>query len=442
MTRIKLTLWSLFGVLTGLYLLADQTLLAPFEFFPVRNALVMLTGILAIAAMSAALLLALRPAFAEGALGGLDKMYRLHKWLGIAALVLSIVHWLAAKGPKWLVGAGLLDRPVRSPRPEITDPIQRLFQQQRGLAEGLGEWAFYATALLLVLALVKWFPYRWFFKTHRLLAVAFLVLAYHGAILMKFDVWPTPLGFAMVAILISGVVAALVALYRSMGFAARTAGVVDSVVRHDDNRVLQVGVTLKGRWRGHDAGQFAFVTFDRSEGPHPFTIASSWHGDGKLMFLIKELGDYTHDLPATLKAGDPVEIEGPYGRFDFETEKPRQIWIAGGIGISPFVARMQALRDGAPKSPVDLFFSSAAPNQNFLPDLRALAESAGVTLHFLASPRDGMLSAADVMSAVPQWHEADIWFCGPATFGEQLRHDLSAAGLSASAFHQEFFEMR
>ncbi len=30
----------------------------------------------------------------ERHLDGLDKMYRLHKWLGIGALVVGTVHWL------------------------------------------------------------------------------------------------------------------------------------------------------------------------------------------------------------------------------------------------------------------------------------------------------------------------------------------------------------
>nr|WP_244306837.1 ferric reductase-like transmembrane domain-containing protein [Azotobacter salinestris] len=71
-----------------------------------------LTGILAVGAMSLGLFLAIRPAFLESFVGGLDKGYRLHKWLGISALVLSVVHWLWVKVPKWMVGWGWLERPA------------------------------------------------------------------------------------------------------------------------------------------------------------------------------------------------------------------------------------------------------------------------------------------------------------------------------------------
>jgi predicted ferric reductase len=48
----------------------------------------------------------------------------------------------------------------------------QFFQSQRHFAEEIGEWAFYAMVLLIALALIKRFPYRYFFKTHRLLAIA------------------------------------------------------------------------------------------------------------------------------------------------------------------------------------------------------------------------------------------------------------------------------
>lgn len=44
--------------------------------------------------MSLAMILTVRPVFVERFLGGLDKVYRLHKWLGISALIMSVSHWL------------------------------------------------------------------------------------------------------------------------------------------------------------------------------------------------------------------------------------------------------------------------------------------------------------------------------------------------------------
>lgn len=56
----------------------------------------------------------------------------------------------------------------------------------------------------MVLALVKRFLYRHFFKTHRLLAVTYLALVWHSVILLKFDYWSGPLGPVMAVLMAAG----------------------------------------------------------------------------------------------------------------------------------------------------------------------------------------------------------------------------------------------
>lgn len=158
MKNIKLSYLILIFGLTGLWLAADTVLSAPYEFFALRTSLINYTGILGIAVMSVGMMLALRPVGMEPFLGGLDKSYRLHKWLGITGLVLSIIHWLWANAPKWMIGWGWMARPVRHPAAEQPVAVFRYFQSQRGLAESIGEWAFYAAVVLIVLALLKNFP--------------------------------------------------------------------------------------------------------------------------------------------------------------------------------------------------------------------------------------------------------------------------------------------
>ena len=442
MKNIKITYLVLIVALTVLWLLADTLLAADYEFFALRASLVNYTGIIGMAAMSVGMMLAVRPVLVEPYLGGLDKMYRLHKWLGVTGLAFSVIHWLWAKGPKWMIGWGWMERPVRHPPAEQPVAIFQFFQSQRGLAETIGEWAFYVAVVLIVLALWKKFPYRYFFKTHRLLAIVYLFLVFHSVVLMKFTYWGEVIGPVMALLMIGGTVAAFVSLFRKVGFSRRAVGVIEELVRHPDNRVLKVALALRDRWSGHEAGQFAFVTFDPIEGPHPYTISSAWNGDGKMFFLIKGIGDYTETLPEALRVGDLVTVEGPYGRFDFSGDKSRQIWVAGGIGITPFIARLQALANQADGKTIDLFYSTSAPDEGFISRVRQRAEAAGVRLHVLVATKDGRLNAERICQAVPEWQSADLWFCGPAGFGQALREDFTAKGLSPDDFHQELFDMR
>lgn len=87
MQHIKLTFWGALALLTVLWLVAEPTVFQPANFFVLRGTMVQYTGIIAMAAMSVAMILALRPRWPERWFGGLDKMYRLHKWLDRKSVV-------------------------------------------------------------------------------------------------------------------------------------------------------------------------------------------------------------------------------------------------------------------------------------------------------------------------------------------------------------------
>jgi len=451
MKNIKRTFWGAFALLTVLWLVADPRLFHAQSFFALRAAMMQYTGVIAIGAMSVAMILALRPQWPERWFGGLDKMYRLHKWLGIGALVVAVIHWLWAQGPKWAVGWGLLERPVRGPRHAIEDPIQAFFMSLRGTAEGWGEWAFYASVLLIALALIAYFPYRIFYKTHRLLALAYLVLVFHSVVLTKFSYWMQPIGWVMALLLAWGTWAAMIVLLRRVGAGRQAQGHIDSLQYYPGVHALEIGVAVPQGWPGHKTGQFAFTTSDVSEGAHPYTIASSWNdADRHITFITKELGDHTNELRKKLRVGQDIKIEGPYGCFTFDDDCPHQIWIGGGIGITPFVARMKemAMQQGKTADwpqcqTVDLFHTTADVDETAFGKLAADAKSANVQLHLLIDARHGFLTGKRIREAVPNWREASIWFCGPAGFGDALRKDFAANGFPVTErFHQELFAMR
>ena len=444
MKNIRLALWGVLLGMSGLWLLAASWPETA-SFIALRNLFVQYSGVLGISVMSIAMILATRPRWLEPLLGGLDKSYRLHKWLGISGLVLSVSHWLAAQGPKWLVQLGLMERPQRSG--PVGDPmlgvVEQVFRDQRGLAESVGEWAFYAVALLIVLALLKQFPYRWFAKTHKWLAVVYLVLVFHAAVLLNFAYWAHPLGWLSAVMMAAGTISALLVLFNRVGKTNRVKGTVESLQYYPDMRVLETVVKLDQGWQGHRGGHFAFVTFEQKEGGHPFTIASAWNpGDRRIVFITKALGDYTRHLPDRLEVGDPVSVEGPYGRFVFNERAQRQIWIGGGIGITPFIARMKELSQSGHDKKIDLFHSASKLAPEALQKLRSDALSSNVELHLVRDGLDEPLDGKKLRDAVPDWKTASIWFCGPAAFGQALREDLLANGLLPGQFHQELFNLR
>ena len=445
MSNIKIALWALLAGLTLLWALADSFLPSPLTYFSLRSVMVQYTGIIAMAAMSVAIILAVRPRRVEPLLGGLDKMYRLHKWLGITALVFASVHWVWAKGTKWAVGWGWLTRPAKGGgAPVELGGLEQLLRSQRGLAETLGEWAFYAAVVLIVLALVKRFPYRWFAKTHSLLAVLYLLLVLHTLVLVKFAYWSQPIGIVTALLLLGGSLAALQALFKRIGAQRKVEGEIQRLIEYPELSVLETHIALHDGWPGHQAGQFAFVTSSTAEGAHPYTIASAWNPpQAQISFITKALGDHTRRLPQLLRVGDRVTVEGPYGCFTFADQKPRQIWIGAGIGITPFVARLKQLALSPDRQHnIDLFHPSGEYSAEAMAKLRADAAAANVRLHLLVGNHNGRLNGERLRQEVADWQAASVWFCGPAAFGRALRDDLLAHGLKPQDFHQELFQMR
>lgn len=446
MRNLNRAFWGLMALVTLLWLFADLSVFQSSGFFAIRSLAVQYSGLLAMACMSVAMILATRPRWPERWLGGLDKMYRFHKWLGISALVLAIVHWLWTQAPKWAVGWGWLERPARAPRVPPENPVEALFAGLRHTAEGWGEWAFYAAAGLIVVALLERIPYRFFYRTHRFLAAAYLVLVFHAVVLTQFSYWASPLGMMLAILLAYGTWAAIVVLSRRVGRTRQVPGRIAALQYYPGVQALETTLDVGEGWPGHRPGQFAFAMSDPAEGAHPYTIASAWNEDERqITFITRALGDHTRRLPEKLHAGQVVKIEGPYGCFTFDDDRPRQIWIGGGIGITPFIARMKYLaRHASGQRPqIDLFHCTADVDDEALNKLQADAEAAGVRLHILIDSRDGRLDGARIRTMVPDWKEASLWFCGPVSFGDALRRDFAAQDFPiVERFHQELFAMR
>ncbi|MEG1832765.1 MAG: ferric reductase-like transmembrane domain-containing protein [Burkholderiaceae bacterium] len=412
----------------------------PIDFKAWRAEGILFSGILLIAAMAAAALLALRPATLEPRLGGLDRLYGLHKQLGIAVCALLAIHWLADLSPKILVALDLMTPRVKSPKP--TGPVS-LIASLRGPAKDLGEWAAWSMVLLLPLALWgKAIAYGLWRHVHKIFALVLVAGVFHSALLMPLELWASPVGAATALALSVASVAALLSLTGRIGARRTVRGEIVAAQRLNPH-TIELRCRLAGGWRSHSPGQFALLTLDPSEGAHPYTMASADRGDGEVSFVIKALGDYTRRVVEQARPGQPVSIEGPYGRFDLPADDSPQVWIAGGIGVTPFMAWLDQLSlSGQSRRAVDFFWCvSNTADAVRLDWLRERAAASGVRLHLIDAARQEFLSAEHPVFA-GRLEQRQVWFCGPAGLAKALSAGLAARGLPPSAFHTEAFGFR
>ena len=216
-------------------------------------------------------------------------------------------------------------------------------------------------------------------------------------------------------------------------------------VRQVDRGLVEVALRPLGRRVVYRPGQFAMVYLEGKDGwhRHPFTIASAPH-EGVVRFTVKALGDYTSRLHEILEPGMPAIIGGPHGRFNHVRGTGRQIWIAGGVGVAPFLSWMRALdQEPSPHQQIDFFYTSDG-DAPFASELEAIAaRHEGVRAHIVDTSVSGRLTTDQVLAetgATPR--ELSVFMCGPTGMLQTFQTQMKAAGVSPRRIHREYFDWR
>jgi len=188
------------------------------------------------------------------------------------------------------------------------------------------------------------------------------------------------------------------------------------------------------------SGQFAFFSFKsllvKSES-HPFSISSS-PNDNNLKITVKNLGDYTGRL-FNLKIGDFVMVDGPYGNFSYKkAKKQNQIWIAGGIGITPFYSMAQSLESGYK---VDLYYSVKENLEAvYAKELIELTKkNPSFRFKLWNTTERGYVNGRVVTDLSSGLKDKEIFLCGPSVFMESLKEQFVSLGVDIKKIHYENF---
>lgn len=437
-------LWISIATFAGLliYILSFDWM-SPTGFWEYRRTTTMGTGVIAFALMSLCMITAIRSKKLEKYWNGLDKMFHLHKWSAIFAFTWTIIHWVTERGVKLLAQSQLVEFPPKV-KPVHAESAGFSLQSLEEPAKIFGEYSFYILIAFILCALLSKIPYSIFQKMHRFIAVLYILFAFHSIVLMPQTWWSTPAAYLIVALAIMGTYGAISSLFKTHrkkhshqatveSIQTTETGIIDLTLKMNDDKPFQ-----------YESGQFAFIDFTPVEGPHPFTIAAVTP-DG-LRFAIKPSGDFTGKMTDLVQTGQTVVVEGPYGNFDFETAQPRQIWVAGGIGIAPFISQLQALAQKPEHNQsIDFWYSTVTEEENNFPEtLEELCEKANVKLHRVVTNKNGYLDATKITQKIgdDQLQQSSVWFCGPQKFGSSLKAALTRLGLAKNNFHNELFCFR
>ena len=253
-----------------------------------------------------------------------------------------------------------------------------------------------------------------------------------------------------VLILITGIPVLLLWLFHKIArplFSPR--GEIAQISTHSDH-LFSVTLRFANPFK-YVPGQFAYfrVSAPGLKEEHPFTLSGAEHSD--ITLLIKKEGRWTNAL-CSAAAGTPVRMDGFYGKFTFTSRKP-MLWIAGGVGITPFLAKIRSMReaDSVFPFPVRLIWTAAGRQEMPFADVFESHAVRDEMFEFIpVRTRDedsaGRLSAERIRGEIESLGnlsnlQPSVWFCGSFSLRGTVLKGVKMAGLSGKCFHYEEFSV-
>lgn len=384
-----------------------------------------LAGVLGLVLMVMAGISSVRLPGVDRWFGGLPRLWHVHRWMGFVGFILVLLH-------AWSM--------------MFSDVSQSLSVALSTAFPPLRDWVIWIGWLGLTLTVCFLAPTFGFFgrlhyqrwkRLHLLSAPALLAALTHTVPLSR--LWPLWLVLGTAAFMAIGWRKLLSPRFGRKnwtvdGVETLVPGVVELVLSPQDQPLR------------FEAGQFVYMTpWDDALSAglgeeHPYTVSSA-PDDAKLRLGIKDLGDASHALQ-TIGVGSRVQIEGPYGDF-FKRQCPDrgQLWLGGGIGITPFVSAARSL---APHRPYDIHLFYLAEDESrayYLNELKACASrTTGFDVKEHWYRQEGPISPAFLKHHCPDFARREVYLCGPPGMVNHLIPLLRSAGIEPLALHSEVFD--
>jgi len=382
-------------------------------------------GITGITLLSLTFLLSARLKFLENYFNGLDKLYIYHRNTSIIGFMIILFH------PIFLA----LTRALTS-----FSSAAKFLIPGENIAINFGIFALTTLIILVVLTLFVRLKYNRWKVTHKFMGL-FLLFAVIHVLLIKSDVSQN---ISLKIYLVSlAFVALFVYTYRVIfgkSFTKRFKYKVDHV-KNLSNNIVEITLKPINNKIGFKPGQFVFVSFLNNKilkEQHPFTISSSPKED-VLRLSIKNSGDYTSKLNKLVKE-EVAEVEGPYGRF-FKESSRDEIWIAGGIGITPFLSK---IRNNLDDKRYYLFYSVRDKDEELIiKELDEISKSKkNFNLYINRSSEGTHIDINKIKNEVNNVNDKEVYLCGPLKMMDAFIEQFKKEGLSKRFIHWEEFSLR
>ena len=386
-----------------------------------------LFGLVGIVMFSLNFILATRLHFIEKLFNGLNNVYQKHNLLGQTAFILLLFHPL-----------------LLAPRYSSTLKEAASFLWiSDSLGRNLGIFALITMLLLTTLTLYLRPKYNIWKTTHKFFGLALFLGALHVYLIPSYLMENPILKIYILEFAILGILAFVYRTLLGKFFIKRFEYVVQNVKKLND-KTIEISLKPQNKKINFVPGQFIFISFLQKgliKEEHPFSISSSKYED-EIKITTKVLGDYTRQLFNNLQKGAVAKIEGPFGSFSYKNyNNKNQIWIAGGIGITPFISFIKSIKPGLGYN-IKLFYCVRKEDEAIYLDLFKQYEQS-FNNSFQAIPfyseEKGHINSEYISKQVANFKKCDYYICAPPKMIAELRQELILAGIKNKHIHSEEF---
>lgn len=398
------------------------------DFYSIFTSLGQVLGLVGIAMFSLDMFLSGRYKFTEDYFGGMNKVYIAHHILGGVSFILLLFH---------PVSLAIANMPLS---------FKYVLDYIVPGSDWTVNFGIISLLLMIVLLIVTFFvnlPYELWKLTHKYLGIVLIIGVIHSFFVSSDLTRDIFLRNYMLIIVGIGLIPYF---YRTVFFRFFIKRVDYSIMELDyiSPNVIELLMVPVKQNISYMPGQFVFVDFEKSNLPpeiHPFSLTSA-PTDSFLSFAAKMEGDFTKKL-MKVDIKSIVKVEGGFGRFSYLlSPRKNQVWIAGGIGIAPFISMAKSLIHNSGYN-IDLYYTVKNKTEALYFNKIQEFASHGSGLKFVPwfSQDRGRLTSKAIAEIDSEILKKDIFICGPPPMMKSLIDQFIKQGVKKSHLHSEEFSM-
>jgi len=208
-------------------------------------------------------------------------------------------------------------------------------------------------------------------------------------------------------------------------------------------------------WFRYKPGQFVTLELPTADGPlmRTYTLSSSPSRPFSIAVTVKaqpsSIG--TRWMFDNLRPGDLIKAYGPTGSFTpYAHPASKYLFISAGSGITPMMSMLRWFSDCAPRTDIAFINCARRPEEIiFRKELELLSSRMpALSLSFIVQERSlreswsghiGRIDAIRFPLLSPDFHDREVFCCGPEPFMRGMQEVLKAHGFDMARYHQESF---